>query len=194
MYAPMTLPGRITIYTYKEGLLSRLAHDLRLTVNTYAVTLAEGHITATMDPTSIRVDGAVHQGALDERTLSDSDRKKIENTLVQDVLRCRQYPEIRYEGAVIHDGNGRFTARGKLSLAGREVELEIPITLRDRVRGDLEIVPSRWGIAPFRAMAGALKVQDRVRVVFDLPAEPQTVNPTDWQHVNNQWSSSAPAA
>ena len=39
-----------------------------------------------------------------------------------------------------------------------------------RDRGAVELVPSRWGIAAFKALMGAIRVQDRIWVTFDLPA------------------------
>ena len=185
----MTLPRHIHVYTYKEGLLSRLAHDLQLSVDRYSISFDSGRVTATLDPRSLRVEGAIHRGALDKQTLSESDERKIAATLQSDVLRCDTYPEIRFEGAVTHQGNGRFVVRGQLSLTGRSAEVELPITLGHEVRGDFEVVPSRWGIEPFRAMAGALKVQDRVRVVFVLPVDTAALNSANWQQAKCTWSS-----
>jgi len=184
----MTSTGHIHVYTYKEGLLSRLAHDLRLSLHRYSINVDCGRVTATFDPRSLSVDGAVHHGEVDTTTLSESDQRKITATLQDEVLKCDAHPEIRLEGVVTHQGNGRFSLRGQLSLHGSSIELEIPVTLGEQVRGDVEIVPSRWGIAPFRAMAGALKVQDRVRVVLVLPVAASAINASTWQGANHTWS------
>lgn len=185
----MQSSAHVHLYTYKEGLLSGLAHDLRLSVQRYTIDFDCGRVTASFDPRSLRVDGAIHRGDLDSRTLSETDQRKIVATLEKEVLRCAAYPEIRFDGAITHQGNGRFMVRGQLSLTGRSVEVELPLTLGGQVRGDIEIVPSRWGIEPFRAMAGALKVQDRVRVAFVLPVDTALLNSTSWQQAKCKWSS-----
>lgn len=185
----MTSTGRFHFYTYKEGLLSRLAHDLRLSLARYTITLDSGRIVATFDPRSLTVDGVVHRGDLDADALSESDRAKIEATIQGEVLHTSLHPEVRFEGTVKHEGNWRFVATGTLLLNGRSVELSVPITLGDSVRLDLELIPSRWGIAPFRAMAGTLKVQDRVRVVVELPVVTDTLSSSSWQAARCSWTS-----
>jgi ribosomal protein L20A (L18A) len=37
-----------------------------------------------------------------------------------------------------------------------------------RVRGIMTVVQSRWGIKPFSAFMGALKVRDAVEIVLDV--------------------------
>ncbi len=188
MYAPMPVPGRISLYTYKEGLLSRLAHDLRLTVERYTITLDHGRIRAEIDPRSLHVDGVVASGELRQDVLSDSDRRKIGATLADDVLACASHPEITFEGEVKHSESFRYLVQGQLRLAGKVAEIEVAMTLGDRVRGEIELKPTRWGIAPYKAMAGALKVQDRVRVVIDLPVDTQALSATSWNAATCRWS------
>lgn len=185
----MTSPVRFHLYTYKEGLLSRLAHDLRLSLHRYTINFDNGHVTGTFDPRSLSVDGVVHRGDLDPGTLSDSDRKKIEATIQSDVLHTSQHPEVRIEGTVKHESNWRFALTGELHLNGRTQSLVVPVTLGETVRLDLELVPSRWGIAPFRAMAGTLKVQDLVRVVVELPVPQDGPSSTNWQQARCSWTS-----
>lgn len=185
----MSVPSRISLYTYKEGLLSRLAHDLRLTVQRFSIELDQGRVTARFDPRSLHVDGVVSNGDLHEDVLSERDRKQIGATIIDDVLRCGAHPEIQFEGDVTHSETFRFDVRGQLRLTGQTVMIEAALTLGDRVRGDLELKPTRWGIAPFKAMGGALKVQDRVRVVIDLPVEDHGVTATGWNATKYRWSS-----
>jgi hypothetical protein len=40
-----------------------------------------------------------------------------------------------------------------------------------RLVGELELAPSQWGIKPFRALGGTLKVQDRIRVAVHANAD-----------------------
>ena len=51
------------------------------------------------------------------------------------------------------------------------VTQDITLTVREadgRWRGQIELVPTRWGIQPFKALLGAIKLEDRVVVRFDF--------------------------
>ena len=38
----------------------------------------------------------------------------------------------------------------------------------DRIRGDATVTQSQWGIKPYSAFAGALRLADEIRIEFDL--------------------------
>jgi hypothetical protein len=42
------------------------------------------------------------------------------------------------------------------------------MTLRIRLRGHATVTQSRWGIKPYSAFAGALRLADDIQVEFDL--------------------------
>lgn len=162
--------GTIHVFTYKDGLLARLAHDLRLTLQRFEIQRDGAGVQARFWPGSLHVDGAIDRhGALDVNTLSDSDRRKIGENLAQDVLHLDRFPEASFRGQIV----GGSAVEGELTLAGRSASVRVPVQAAGgRLRGEVTLVPSRWGIAPYKALAGAIKLQDRVRVVLDLPADP----------------------
>ena len=55
----------------------------------------------------------------------------------------------------------------------RPVTLDLTGSPDGRLKGSIAVVQSQFGIKPFSAMMGALKVKDEVEVSFDvaLPAE-----------------------
>lgn len=185
----MNAAGQIHFYTYKDGLLARLAHDLRLSLGRYRISLDAGRVTATFDLQSLIVDGAIERGRLNASTLSDSDKRKVIATMQDEVLHCHAHPEATFEGDARRERTGRFSVTGRLTLHGRSEPLTVTVNLTEQLGGDFEFAPSRWGIPPFRAMAGALKVQDRIRMVFALPADGSALSPTDWQGAKLSWSS-----
>lgn len=147
----------VQVYTWREGLLARVGHDLRLSAPARIIREGDG-IVVTVDAASLRVDGAMKDGRLVE--VSAGDRADIEKALRTEILDVGRHPLIRWRGTM--DG------RGTLELRGRSVALRVPATVDgDRVRGEVDLTPSAWGIKPFRALLGALKLQDRVRVAFD---------------------------
>lgn len=163
--------GTINVFTYKEGLLSAMAHDLRLTLERFEVEIdpETQTVAGRFWPSSLRIDGAVKEGQLDANGLSERDRRDIHNNITDKVLRTDHHPEVRFRGKLAIDAAiGRID--GVLTLNGQEGPLAVTLR-RDagRYRGEAEFAPSRWGVAPFKALMGAIKLQDRVRLTFDLP-------------------------
>jgi polyisoprenoid-binding protein YceI len=162
----------LRVFTYKEGLLSRVAHDLEL--RGQATGKLEGdRLRASVELADLRVEGAVVEGRLDHRVLDSGDRTKIEDTMRREILDVRRHPRAEFEAALrVVDGDTR-EAVGTLSLAGRSREVRL-LARREQGRfvGRLVLVPSRWGIAPYRALAGALRLADRVEVAYALDADP----------------------
>jgi len=156
--------GEVKVYTYKAGLLSRVAHDLQLTVRKWAADLDGTTLIATFEVGSIEVDGAVRKGRLDHRALRERDKRSILETIRGEVLQAGQHPQIRFEGTIGGDAKtpvftGTLHLRGQarpLTVQGRETA--------GRLELDHELRPSEWGIQPHEALMGAIKLQDRVRV------------------------------
>lgn len=167
----MSAPSVIRVFTYKEGLLSRLAHDLRLTLGCFDLDLNEGNLRGRFELDSLRVDGAVVAGRVVDAMLSSGDRARIEANMREDVLGTVHHPRAQL-GAKLQEGaHGQVRLSGTLELAGRGAPLVGELALGERITGRFELHPSRWGIKPFRAFGGALKLQDRVVVEVDLATD-----------------------
>jgi hypothetical protein len=163
--------GTINVFTFKDGLLSAVAHDLRLTLDRFEleVDADAGTVAGRFWPASLRIDGAIKNGQLDASGLSERERREIHDNLTDKILKTDRSPEVRFQGRLAVDAPvGRVD--GTLTLSGRDAP--VTVTLRreaGRYRGEAELAPSRWGIPPFKALMGAIKLQDRVRLTFDLP-------------------------
>ncbi|MBN2799803.1 MAG: YceI family protein [Deltaproteobacteria bacterium] len=157
--------GTLHVYTWRDGLLSKLGHDLRLRVEPFEVVRDGAQLTASCRADAVRLESAMVGGVPTAGLLSDKDTRDIHKNLDRDVLQGGKYPIIRYVGRVEGD---RLV--GDLELTGKARRLEIPLTREGgRLRGQVEFAPSLWGIKPFKALLGALRIQDRVQVRFDLP-------------------------
>src|SRR5690606_28852876 len=78
---------------------------------------------------------------------------------------------IRFFGRVIERAGDALEVRGDLDLAGVRRPLAVTATHADRrVRARVTLRPSDWGIRPYKALAGAIRLQDRVIVDSDLAA------------------------
>lgn len=112
---------------------------------------------------------------------SPADKQQVQTTMQSDaVLDAARYPYISFDstrvGKIEHQGDGwRVTIDGTLELHGVEKPVSFPVTVSlhgdDLVaEGDAIILQSDYGIKPFKAAGGAVKVKDRLRIHFDIRA------------------------
>jgi hypothetical protein len=156
------------IFTFKHGLLSRLAHDLRISVPRFDVELRAGHVRARFDVESARVDGVVVGERVDANKFSRQDTQGIERNMRDFVLHAERFPSVDFEGEV-EEATPGWTVRGRLTMMGRTCELAVPV-IRDGsdLVVELDLKPSLWGIPPFTTMGGAIGIEDRWRVHLKL--------------------------
>jgi polyisoprenoid-binding protein YceI len=162
------------VFTFKEGLLSAIAHDLKIRVGRFSVEIddATRAITAELDARSLRVVNAVKDGQDDPHSLSEADKNKIGGQIIDDVLHSNKYPAVRFASTAVTplDGGG-YEISGNLTLHG----VTRPISTRTRVENGRQVAEvvihqPDYGIKPFKAMMGTLKVQADVRVRCSVPA------------------------
>ncbi len=160
-----------TVFTFKDGLLSAIAHDLRISVERHDVRCdGDDKVEATFDARSLRVVCARKHGKDDPSALSASDRKKIEATIAEEVLHASRFPEIRFVSTSVERAGDGFLVRGDLTLHG--VTRSISFTTRQE--GELRVAEITlhqpdFGITPYRAMLGTLKLRPDVRVRVEVP-------------------------
>ena len=160
------------IFTFKEGILSAVAHDLELAVQTFTLELEDDYsaIEGTFDVGSIRVLHAVVDGRPSPSSLSAKDRSKIESNVLSDVFPKRRGHEARFVSSSITAVDSGWELRGSLTLAGRTRDITVPVH-RDggKVVGEVSIHQPDFGIKPFSAMLGTLKVQADLKVRVEVP-------------------------
>ncbi|MCC6999444.1 MAG: YceI family protein [Deltaproteobacteria bacterium] len=161
------------IHTFKEGLLSAVAHDLELRVDSFTVDVDEAAATvsARFDARSIHVVAAMKHGVKDPSVLSASDRRKIDDNLASDVLDSRRHPEITFTSTrATREGTG-WRVEGALKLHGRERTITVPVTEQAGRRiAEVRLHQPDFGIKPYSAMLGTLKVKPEILVRVSLPA------------------------
>jgi polyisoprenoid-binding protein YceI len=160
------------VLTFKEGLLSAVAHDLRVHVTRFEVDVDGSPLSVRgrFQASSLRVEGAVHDGTLQPGQLSDADKQKIEHNIVAEVLHAEAHPEVTFAStSVTPEGDG-FRVASDLTLHGRSR----PITIMarpdgDRIQAEVSIHQPDFGIKPYSAMLGAIKIRPDVVVRVTLP-------------------------
>lgn len=162
------------LFSFKDGLLARLAHDLKLQVERFSIEVDESDrsIEATFDPSSISVVCAQIDGRDDPSTLSKGDKKKIYDNVTKDVLRVRKFPEIRFDStSVVERGDG-YAVQGTLQMHGKSRGIQASIRAEgSRWITELRLHQPDFGIKPYTAALGGLKVKPDVLVRVSVPRE-----------------------
>jgi hypothetical protein len=167
--------GTLEIRTYREGMASKVGHDLIIEVTAWdgTVSLVEDPAQCTLalsaDPRSLHV----REGLDGLKPLSDKDRGEIRKNIDEKVL-GGQPITFRATRLELADGGRRLSLRGDLTMAGntRPVSGELDVDPGGRITGTFPLTQSEWGIKPYRGLMGALKVRDSLEIVVDarLPA------------------------
>jgi polyisoprenoid-binding protein YceI len=164
--------GEVRVFTFKEGLLSAMAHDLEIAVERFRIEWddARTKLTATFDATSLRVLHPIVHGAPSPSSLSSRDLRKIEENIQRDVLDARKHREVRLDATSIEvDGEGHRLA-GTLLLHGKSRPISATIARQgDRFVTEVTIDQREFGITPYSAMMGTLKIKPEVRVRVRVP-------------------------
>jgi polyisoprenoid-binding protein YceI len=166
--------GSIKVYTRREGLASRVGHDLTLEASRWNAEVALDPDDITTSTVTANIDGQsleVLEGTGGATPLSDKDRNDIRKNITQKVLPSGN---VTFRSTAVRSGgDGRFTLAGDLTIAGTTRPVSIDLTQNgDRVTGRVRARQSDFGIKPFSAMLGALKVGDDIEIGVDvrLPA------------------------
>lgn len=165
----------LQVKTYREGMASKAGHDLVIDVTSWQATVTSGEdskpvsVEMSADPRSLRVREG-HGGA---KALTDKDRADIVKNIDKKVL-GDQAIDFRSSAIERSGADGRLQVSGELSMAGAAKLVSFALTMGPdgHVEGTVPLKQSEWGIKPFTALMGALKVRDDLEVVLDarLPA------------------------
>ena len=160
------------VFTFKEGALSALAHDLEIGVGRFTIDVTpELAIDATFDAGSLTVLHAIKDGR--PHDVGDGDRRKIEKNLREDVLDTRRYPEIRFRAAKATPAGDGFVLAGELTLHGKTRPLEIKTrAVAGKQVAEITLHQPDFGIKPFSAMLGTLKIKPDIKVRVSLAWPP----------------------
>lgn len=160
--------GTLSLRTGRTGAVAKAGHDLLIHVTAWEATVtagddpAETTISLDADGDSLRV----IEGTGGMKALTDEDIGGIHQTIAAEVLKGH-HASFRSTRAEATDGGLRV--EGDLTLVGATHPLTLDLDVGDdgRITGGGVITQSAWGIKPYSALFGALKVADDVRVEID---------------------------
>jgi hypothetical protein len=149
----------LTVRTKRQGAASKAGHDLLIEVTSWSATLDERTIALTADSSSLRV----LEGTGGMMTLGDDDKDGIAQTIDDEVLKGTP---IEFRSTSVEPGPGRVS--GELELAGERRPIEFELASADgRITGTAVVKQTDWGMKPYSALFGTLKVADEVVVEID---------------------------
>ena len=154
----------LTVRTKKGGAAAKAAHNLIIEVTAWRGMLElgpESKVSLTADTRSMRVREG-HGGMM---ALGDDDKANIEQTIDDEVLKGTA---IAFESDSVKADGDRLEVSGDLELGGRHAPVVFELSLADgRVTGSATVKRTDWGIKPYSALFGTLKVLDEVQVGID---------------------------
>lgn len=162
------------VLTFREGFLSAMAHDLLLRVGAFELAIDPDapSVSARLDARSLRVVSALRDGRPLPGALRSTDVRDLEATIAGTVLRAPRFPEIRFTSTAVSRTGDGYEVRGALVLCGATRELAVPVRRDgDRLRAEVTIDQPAFGIRPYTAMLGTLRVRPDVVVRVSVPAD-----------------------
>ena len=160
--------GTIQVFTFKEGMLSAVAHDLRVRLQTFEITLDGSAVNAEFDLKSLLVEGPMQHGVLQAEQYDAGKRADVAKAMHGEVLHTDKHPKATFSGSAVPSGEG-FHVSGQLQLAGNSQPLSFDVRHDGGTyRSEFELQLSRWGISQYKALLGAIKLKDVVKVELAL--------------------------
>ena len=162
--------GTLSVRTGRTGAAAKAGHNLLIHVTAWQATLEVGEdpartsIVLDADPTSLRV----LEGTGGMQALGDDDKASILETIDDEVLKRM---DIAFRSTAVQtaaDGS-RISLQGELTLVGQSRPIAFDLTVGDdgTLGGNAVVRQTDWGITPYSALFGTLKVVDEVEVVLD---------------------------
>ncbi|WP_155059781.1 YceI family protein [Streptomyces blattellae] len=164
--------GRLRLKTGRAGLGRKAGHDLTIEVTRWSADVVvdvadpgQSSVVATIEVDSLEV----REGAGGLKPLTDDDRADIKRTMREKILHSAEHPRITFTSTEVAGAPHAFTVTGDLTIMGttRPITIEAGLDGEGGVHGTATLVQSTWGIKPYKAFAGTLRLADEVHIELD---------------------------
>ena len=164
--------GTLSVKTKRTGAAAKAGHDLVIHVTSWEATLevaedpAQSSLSLDADATSLRV----IEGTGGMQALGDEDKQNIEQTINDEVLK-RGRIEFHATSVQRAGADENLRVEGDLALGGttHPIAFELAIGAGGKLSAKAVVTQSLWGMTPYTALFGTLKVSDDV--VVELKAK-----------------------
>jgi len=178
-YRLVPAQSTFTVQAFAEGLLSAFGHDPVLAIKDFSgeVQFVPGSFEAASVKMTVKADSIVLSTEVKEK-----DRIELEQTMREQVLEIAKYPEIVFVSSnisVTKLAEGRYRARviGDLTFHGatqKNLWITPEVTVSGEslsAKGVFSLKQTDFGIKPFSAAAGTIKLKNELKFSFDIAAE-----------------------
>lgn len=159
--------AEVLVFTFKEGLLSAVAHDLKLKALRFTLELTDASARLEVELGSLVVVTAMQQGVEAPGALPGFARREIEKNLVSSqVLAVARYPVAKFESTRVTDSE----VEGQLSLHG--VTRAVCGVRKDSAQSlvaEFRLDQREFAMKPYSAMLGTLRLRPEVVVRVSAP-------------------------
>jgi polyisoprenoid-binding protein YceI len=167
-----------TVFVAKDGALARLAHDHNMGVKTFSgkVTIQNNNPSAS----TLELDADARSLVILDQ-ISAKDKAEITNNMNNSVLESAKFPKIAFRSTSISNftqngTNASFTVNGDLTLHGATKRIAIPVNVAQsgaslRATGTYMLRQTDFGIKPYSAFLGAIKIKNEVVIKFNIVAK-----------------------
>jgi polyisoprenoid-binding protein YceI len=156
----------LTVHTKKGGAAAKAGHDLVIEVTRWSASLELGEAPAaslTADSRSFRV----VSGSGGVQPLGADEKAAIPQTIDEEVLKGTPI-EFQSSRVDVDRGGHSVDVQGELELFGQRhpVSFSLNVGFDGRLAGSAHVKQSEWGMEPYTALFGTLKVADDVEIAI----------------------------
>jgi polyisoprenoid-binding protein YceI len=180
-YKIVPAESNLSVFVAKAGLFSAYAHDHNIGVKSFSGSITVPDSGATGGALALDIE-AKSLTVLDQK-VSDKDRAEIASSMHSAVLESEKYSKITFKSVSVSglkqtgESGYSFTVNGDLTLHGATKRIAVPISAtitpqQLRATGKYTLRQTDFGIKPYSAAGGAVKVKDEVVINFSIFARP----------------------
>ena len=161
----------LTVHTGRSGVGAKAGHDLIIEVTRWRGTLRLEDRAISASSVEVVVDAAsleVRDGLGGAVPLLPINKADIART-IRRLLQVKKYPEMRFSSTSVSATDDSYLVRGDLRIGARTRTVELTVTADKSAESPSGVVTttlrhSDFGIKPYSAMLGVLRVRDEVEV------------------------------
>jgi polyisoprenoid-binding protein YceI len=163
--------GSLLLHTRRQGMAASVGHDLTIEAGQWSAEVDvadhadDGRIGARIDVGSL----TVLKGTGGAMPLTDGNRQEIERN-ARKALNVDRFPQATFESSRISGSPSHAVIDGTLKLHGAEAsqQVEVDQIAPDRYRLRATVAQTQFGVKPYSAFFGALKLRDEVEIEVEV--------------------------
>jgi polyisoprenoid-binding protein YceI len=178
-YAIDASQSTFTVFVGKAGLFSAFGHNHTIAVKSFS---GRAHVPAEgLSQASLEFEVETKSLTVADKGISEKERSEIQQAMETEVLEVARFPTISFRSVSVANlkpaGAGHsLTLHGDLTLHGVTKRIAVPVTItltpeQLRASGEVTIKQTDFGIKPYSAGLGTVKVKNELKLSFAITAK-----------------------